>query len=141
VVIRGAQEGWAPSKLRSELFDRFGEANRDWRRIAITEQNEAAGQGFIASQKPGTKVKRFEMADACAWCRAIHERVMTVVAPQKADKDGETEVWLGKTNVGRSAAPRKRLEDGRLVERPADERWWVAAGTQHPHCRGFWLTA
>jgi hypothetical protein len=25
-----------------------------------------------------------------------------------------------------------------LIERTAAERWWIPAGTVHPHCRGIW---
>jgi hypothetical protein len=24
------------------------------------------------------------------------------------------------------------------MERTPEERWWVPAGTVHPHCRGIW---
>ena len=58
--------------------------------------------------------------------------------PGDADKDGTTEVWAGKTNVGRSASPNKRVE-GELVPRVKSELWWAAAGVQHPHCRGTWV--
>ncbi len=61
-----------------------------------------------------------------------------VVSPAKEDKDGWSEVWVGKTNAGRSAAPRKRVGD-ELVERTESELWWPAAGTQHPNCRGTWM--
>lgn len=124
--------------LESELLDEFGLLNRDWRRIAVTEAGEAQAQGYVAEQKPGTKIQRVERyKNACNWCRKIDGAVVTVVSPSKADKDGETEVWPGKTNIGRSAAPRKRVGDV-LVQREPEERYWIAAGTQHPHCRGSW---
>ena len=28
---------------------------------------------------------------------------------------------------------------GVLVERESHELWWIAAGVQHPHCRGRWV--
>jgi hypothetical protein len=129
----------AAEALQSKILDAFGTLNRDWRRIAVTEAGENAGQGFVAAQPPGTRIKRVEQyRGACSYCRSIDGRIMTVVAADKADKDGETEVWLGKTNRGRSASPRKRL-GGELVEREPEERFWVAAGTMHPHCRGAWV--
>ena len=125
--------------LQSRLLDEFGTMNRDWRRIAVTEAGENRNQGVIASLAPGARVKRIERyGGACAFCRSIDGKVMTVVAADALEKDGETQVWPGKTNVGRLAAPRRR-EGGRLVERAAEQRWWVPAGTVHPHCRGGWV--
>jgi len=126
------------SSLQSQLFDAFSTLNRDWRRIAVTEAGENANQGFIASLAPGTKVRRMEhYRGACPYCKKIHGRILTVVAPTVRKKDGETQVWIGKNNIGRAAAPRKRVGN-ELVERHATERWWVPAGTVHPHCRGMW---
>lgn len=125
--------------LRTELRDAFAPLNRDWRRIAITEATEALGQGFIAAQQPGARVKRVEQyRNACTWCRKIDGLVLRVVDPDTPEKDGETEVWVGKSNVGRSSAPRKRVGNV-LVEREPAEMWWPSAGAQHPHCRGRWL--
>jgi hypothetical protein len=127
------------SSLETKLLDEFGTLNRDWRRVAVTEAVEAQNQGYIASVPRGTRVKRVEQyRSACSWCRKIDGLVMTVVDPADPDKDGESQVWVGKTNVGRSAAPRKRLGD-LLIEREPEERWWPAAGAQHPHCRGRWV--
>lgn len=125
--------------LQSDLLDAMGEMNRDWRRIAVTEAGENQNQGYVASLVAGTKVRRLEQyRGACPFCRKIDGKVMEVVAPGAPDKDGETQIWVGKTNVGRSAAPRKR-QGGVLIERQPDEMYWVAAGVQHPHCRGSWL--
>lgn len=136
----GQTEGqW--THMRQRLFDEFGQLNRDFRRIAVTEAGEACNTGFVAAQRPGSKVRRQEAyRGACAFCKSINGKVMTVVEPGKADKNGDTEVWIGKTNIGRSAAPRMR-QGGEMVERPSAERWWVAAGVQHPHCRGSWVVA
>jgi len=126
--------------LWTRLFDQFGEMNRDWRRIAITEAGENANQGMIASLPEGARVKRIEQyANACPFCRKIDGKVMTVVPADHPEKDGDTMVWAGKTNIGRSAAPRKKTMEG-LVDRLPSEMWWIAAGTQHPHCRGRWVT-
>lgn len=136
-MILGHKEG-VPERLRMRLFDTFGQLNRDWRRIAITETGEATNTGFVAAMKPGSRVRRVEAYEgACDFCHSINGRVFTVVAPDHEPKDGDREVWVGKTNVGRSASPRKRV-GGALVEREPHELWWVAAGTQHPHCRGAW---
>jgi hypothetical protein len=131
--------GNVEGSLEQKLFDEFSEFNRDWRRIAVTEGTEMVNQGMVAAVPEGTKLKRLEMyAGACAWCQKIDGKIYTVVDPSKPDKDGETEVWAGKTNVGRSAAPRKKTADG-LVDRTKEERYWCAAGAQHPNCRGRFI--
>lgn len=129
-----------PSRaLQTELADAFATLNRDWRRIAITEAGNNALLGLIASLKPGTQVRRVEQyANACPSCRKIDGRVMTVVMPEKPNKNPDTEIWVGKDNYGRSSAPRKRVGN-ELIPRSKDELWWVAAGLMHPNCRGRWL--
>ncbi len=125
-------------QLEKDLFDAFQTANRDWRRIAVTEAGEMANQGVIASLKPGARVRRIEMyRGACAFCRRIDGMEFEVVDPAMPNKDGWKQVWVGKTNVGRSASPKKRL-GSELVDRDGEELWWPAAGLQHPHCRGTW---
>jgi hypothetical protein len=129
----------AASSLETRLLDEFGTMNRDWRRIAVTEAGENMNQGMIASLKPGTRVKRVEKyRGACAFCRSIDGKIMLVVAPGDADKDGAKQVWVGKTNLGRSASPRRRV-GGELVDREPHEMWWIPAGTVHPNCRGVWI--
>jgi len=131
-------ESATTAKLQQTLFDKYGDMNRDWRRIALTETGEMSMQGFIASTAVGRKVRRLEMyKGACPFCEKIHGTVMTVVDADKPDKDGKTEVWTGKTNIGRSSSPNKRTENG-LTPRMEHELWWIAAGVQHPHCRGSW---
>lgn len=125
--------------LQTRLFDQFGEMNRDWRRIAVTEAGECQLNGYIAALPPGTKIKRVERyANACSFCRKLDGKVVTVVSPDEKYKDGENAVWVGKGNVGRSASPRKRVGNV-LVPRTPDEMWWIPAGTAHPHCRGRWV--
>lgn len=125
--------------LQTKLFDNFSLQNRDWRRVALTESTEALNQGFVASQEPGQRLKRVEQyRGVCAWCAKIDGRVMTVVDPADPDKDGENSIWVGKTNLGRSVAPRKRIGD-LLVERETHEKYWISVGAQHPNCRGRWV--
>lgn len=126
--------------LQSKLLDEFGTLNRDWRRIAMTEAAENSNQGFIASLPVGTTVKRLEQyRGACGFCRKMDGREFVVVRPDKKFKDPQKEIWVGKTNVGRSASPMRRV-NGALVPRDPSELWWPAAGTFHPHCRGRWIT-
>lgn len=125
--------------LQTVLFDMFSDLNRDWRRIAVTEAGEMQTQGFIASLPEGAVVKRIEQyGDACAFCKKIHERKATVVSADAPDKDGTTQIWVGKNNVGRSASPRKRV-GGQLIPREEHELYWLPAGLAHPHCRGRWV--
>lgn len=137
-ILLGQRQG-TTAHLKTALFDAFGTLNRDFRRIAVTEAGEAQGQGFIAATAHGQRVRRLEAYQgACDWCRSINGKVFTVVDPAAPEKNGDTEVWVGKTNVGRSASPRKRV-GGELIDRESEELWWVASGTQHPHCRGNWI--
>ena len=127
-----------PQALTQKLFDAFGQANLDWRRIAVTEAGEMHNQGLVASIEPGARVRRLEAySGACPFCKRLDGRIFNVTTADDPAKDGQRDVWPGKTNQGRSASPFKR-ENGVLVERPESERWWPAAGTQHPHCRGQW---
>lgn len=134
-----AAPGAPSSSLQSKLFDRFAEANRDWRRIAITEAGEAQLQGYVASVAPGTRLRRVEQyRGACGFCAKIDGTVVEVTTADDPDKNGDTQIWPGKNNVGRSAAPRKRVGN-LLVEREPDELWWIPAGLAHPNCRGRWV--
>ena len=137
-LFAGDAAGTAES-LESKLLDTFGDLNRDWRRIALTEAAENAGNALIASLPAGSRVRRIEVyATACPYCKKIHGTELTVADPGKARYlDGEKFVWVGKSNIGRSASPRKRV-GGALVERLPAERWWIPAGPVHPNCRGFW---
>lgn len=136
--VLGMKQG-QHTALRQRLFDGFGQLNRDFRRIAVTEAGESFNQGFIAAQKPGQKVRRQEAyRGVCPFCKSINGMVFTVVDPTETRKNGETDVWVGKTNIGRSASPRKRT-GMTMAERAPSEMWWPAAGVMHPHCRGSWV--
>lgn len=136
---RASQGDAAMPPLEQSLRDKFGAMNRDWRRIAVTEVGETANQGLIASLAPGARVRRMERyRGVCAFCAKWNGRIFDVVAADAPDKDGQTQVWPGKTNVGRSASPYMRA-GGALVKRSPEEMWWPAAGLFHPNCRGRWV--
>lgn len=139
-TVLGERDG-GDDMLRDRLFQEFATLNRDMRRIAVTETAEAHNTGYVAGHAPGTRITRIEAyRGACDWCRSISGKTFTVVDPANPQRNGERDVWVGKANTGRSASPKMR-EGGALVERAPDQRWWVAAGVQHPHCRGRWVMA
>ena len=141
-IMQHAEEkmlGATGEALQTRLFDAFGQLNRDWRRIAVTEATDCQLNGFVASQKPGTKIKRVEQyQNACSFCRKIDGKIVTVVSPDHPDKDWDNTVWIGKNNVGRSASPRKRVGNV-LVPREDAEMWKIPSGAAHPHCRGRYV--
>lgn len=143
-IVRHAEEqmfspGGAGESLESRLLGIFGDMNRDWRRIAITEAGNMAMLGMIATFKPGSKVRRVEQyGGVCSHCKAIHGRIMTIVPPDHPNKDPENHIWIGKDNYGRSSAKNKRVGGG-LVPREKHELWWIPAGLMHPNCRGRWV--
>lgn len=144
IVLEHVQAGIIGQKqgdwryLSTRLFDVFSNQNRDMRRVAVTETGEIQNQGYILAKPLGQQVRRQEAyRGACDWCQFINGQVFTVVSPTAMGKDGATQVWAGKTNVGRSASSRMRVGNA-LVDRSADEIWWPAAGLQHPNCRGSW---
>ncbi|HEX7906779.1 MAG TPA: hypothetical protein VF534_01620 [Paraburkholderia sp.] len=125
--------------LQETLADEFATLNRDWRRIAVTEAGENLNQGYVSSMPIGSKLQRVEQyRNACSFCRKIDGVVAEVVSSDDPNKDGNTQIWPGKNNVGRSSAPRKRV-GGILVHREPEEMWWLPAGLAHPHCRGRWV--
>lgn len=136
--VLGQKEGTVQA-LGQRLFDSFGGLNLDFYEIARFEMGECSNQGFVAAQAPGAKVRRVEAYHgACKFCRSIDGKVFEVVSPAAPEKDGEKQVWLGKTNICRSASLRKKV-NGVMIDRPESEMWWPAAGLQHSDCRGLWL--
>ena len=135
--VLGQKEG-QQTALSTRLFDDFGVLNRDMRRIAVTEAGDVTNNAYIASRPIGAKVRRREAyKGACDFCRSINGQVYRIVSADAPEKNGAEEVWVGKSNIGRSASPNRR-QGGALVPRESAEMWWCAAGVQHPHCRGSW---
>jgi hypothetical protein len=63
----------------------------------------------------------------------MYRRTFKIVAVDAPKKDGQKEVWPGKSNVGRSASPYRK--DG--TERKPDELWWPCIPA-HPNCCCTW---
>lgn len=106
-------------ELKQKLLDNLGEANRDWRRIALTELTDVMANGYLASLPDGARVMGQGSANACPHCmRLIIGKKFT---KQDTPGDPETTVWVGKSNVGRKAAS-----------------YWPTI-PMHPHCRCRWV--
>jgi hypothetical protein len=136
-ILEAIKERVRPQELESRLFDVFGEMNRDWRRIAETEIGNNVNNGFIISEMeqeedPEADIFMIGIAspNACPWCRAKIDNQVVILLEGPPEEGGDqvtvegkvyTAIWPGKSNVGR-----KRTN------------WWIASGTQHPHCRCCW---
>ena len=133
-IIGGVKERKSMGAISQDLFDRFGNMNRDWGRILETEIMEASNNAFlhetVTSAKPGEAVyfERIEMHDdhVCSFCEKIRGMVvrwsdLPLQNENIDDKHAEKAIWEGKTNVGRKA-----------------KDYWVPAAQVHPWCRGSW---
>jgi hypothetical protein len=97
----------------------------------LCEISELKLQGFIWALPYGTVVQRQEDSGGCHFCRNIDGAVLTVVAPDKPDKDRWHEVWLGKTNRDFDNVPESYFENVRHFKE-------VPAGNIFPHFRAKW---
>lgn len=159
MVIESIQNKEHPHRLASRMFDEMAIGddavlNRDWERIAITETNRSANDAIIAGHADGEYVLGNSHVDACQYCmRYIDKKVYKVTThpPENPSnyKPGsskyielanrwDTEIWVGKSNMGRSLAAKRRTPKG-LVPRKHHE-----LGTPviplHPTCRCRWST-
>lgn len=120
-------------QLEMELFDKFGDLNRDWRRIASTEIANNVNNGILLSEEE-TRVggepifmKGISMENACKYCVALVKDKVVVLTkgPVKGGSvkiDGKKyiAIWPGKTNYGR------------------DTQHYIATTPIHPNCRCSW---
>ncbi len=133
-IIDGVKGRSSKTEIAQDLFNRFGDLNRDWGRIAETETVESFNNAFLketaAMAEPGEKVyfRRVEMRDdyVCSFCEKIRGEVALYVnSPLSDDKIedpvAKVAIWEGKNNIGRKA-----------------KNYWMPAGTVHPWCRGSW---
>ena len=126
--------------------------NYDWERIAVTETNTAANNAVLASMKPDEYVIGNSHVDACPSCmKYINNKVYKVTddpppdpmslksgskAYEKALTRWENEVWVGKSNYGRSVSPKKRTPEGLTPRDPAEMS--MPTLSMHPQCRCRW---
>jgi hypothetical protein len=131
-LVESRQAGEGPGKLERRLFDKFSILNRDWRAIALTESAMAVQNGILASVDPadGWMADWSSAPSACPYCLAQHHRSFRVVAPDDPRRNGDTDLWVGKNNIGRSAH-RYSTKLGRYRDRV--EMWWPCIPC-HPWC-------
>lgn len=152
-IINGLMNRTPPRALANQMFNKLGAGddsllNRDWERVAITETNRSANDGFIAGKANGEYVIGNSHPDACPYCmKLIHHKIYRVTTHPPKDysdlgpkskgyqslaKRWENEIWVGKSNINRSLATRKRV-GGKLIPRGHHE---MAAATipLHPTC-------
>jgi len=131
-LVESRQAGEGPGKLASRMFDTFGDLNRDWRRLALTESAMAVQNGILASVDPadGWMADWSAAPNACPYCLAQHHRSFRVVAADDPKRNGDTDLWPGKNNIGRSAH-RYSTKLGRYRDRV--EMFWPCVPA-HPNC-------
>lgn len=124
LVMQAKKERWNAAKLSQALFDKFGDHNRDWRRVAITELAFATNDAYLSGCSEGDTLIGMGAVGACKHCeKLIIGKMVTFRSkpPENFSFSTDTkEVWVGKTNYG-----------NRVVE-------YVAAIPLHPHCRCRW---
>lgn len=134
VFLNGIKERKTKGEIAQDLFDKFGDLNRDWKRIVETETNDAMNNAMMVSERTITPegvplyFQRMEIIDGvtCAHCKKINGLVArwsdVPLDDEKIDDPyAKIAIWEGKSRVGMKASEE-----------------WVAAGSQHPYCRGLW---
>jgi hypothetical protein len=113
----------------------FGYLNRDWRRVALTETAMSAASGKLAqvAGMEGWEAIWTGTPNACPFCSRMYGRSFKIVSADKEPKDGDKEVWPGKSNIGRSVS--LFTKDGRKREK--GELWWPCIPA-HPNCCCSW---
>lgn len=120
LVVRAKKERWSAQRLAQELYDLYGEQNRDWRRVAITELAMAENDAYLSGVEEGETVVGMSAAGACKYCVQLITSKTFIVThdPEKmTEQYGYTHVWPGKTNFGRRVS-----------------EYWPCIPL-HPHCR------
>jgi hypothetical protein len=124
MVLRAQKERWTPQKLAQELFDLYGEQNRDWRRVAITELSMATNDAYLSGLEEGEQVVGMGAEGACKHCKQYVIGKQFTVLRKPPDKETHAtdmkHVWAGKSNFGRRVAE------------------FVPCVPMHPNCRCRW---
>lgn len=108
MVIQAKRERWSSQQLASKLFDKFGDHNRDWRRVAITELSFATNDAYLSGIEEGETVIGMGAENACKHCKqyVIGKTFEVTHNPPSEDTyHGDMkQVWAGKSNYGRRVA-------------------------------------
>lgn len=159
-IIEARKQRRGASETALDLFhkvtDTDSNLNRDWKRVAISEANDATANGFLAGCKPGEQVKGVSQPDACIVCKKIIDgKVYTVRSAPPEDYSRlrpeskkynqiaeiwNTHVWVGKSNNNRSISPRQRIAPGKYRDRDHHELVTPTIKV-HPNCRCYWEKA
>lgn len=156
-VIEARFEGRSHEELALDLFhevtDTDRNLNRDWRRVSITEASSCTSNGFIEACNEGEKVIGVSQPGACEYCMdKINGKVYTVRKNPPPDyrnldptskeykeiaKIWETQIWFGKTNIGRSSSLKKKSSNGDYELRDHHDQWMPTIPA-HPFGRCYW---
>lgn len=116
LIIQAQNERWSAQRLAQALFDKFGEQNRDWRRVAITELAMASNDAFVAGCSEGDELWVPPVQDSCNYCKKFIENKSFIVTTN-VDADPLKYIWVGKSNYGRTV------------------KEWIPCVPLHPNCR------
>ncbi len=126
--------------LESSLEQRFGTLNRDWRRIAVTEGQNAIVSGglynIVSDKKPDENAyARWEGPDDDKTSWHCHNKIVGKISlvlpepPKEIDQEYYNDPDLGKISI---IWPGKNYVFNQGVHHKS---WRVVWGSQHPHCR------
>jgi hypothetical protein len=129
-ILNGIRERRGKAQVSQDLFNRLGDLNKDWKRIADTEivnSSNLAGILEEVNQRPaGEKVyfKRYELPGCCDKCAKIDGMIvlwsdLPLDNDRIKDKYAKVAIWEGKPQDKRMTA--------------------IVPGTMHPNCRGGWM--
>lgn len=131
-IIDAIKNKKSTRQLEVDLFDKFADLNRDWRRIAETEIAENLTSGLLLAEEDTREKDEtiymigISAPGACKECeRLIQGKVVVLLKEPNSGKikvKGEEydTIWPGKSNVGRKAGA-----------------YWPCIPL-HPHCRCSW---
>jgi hypothetical protein len=109
MVLQAVNGRWSPQQLAQALYDTFGDQNRDWRRVSVSELAMAVTDGYLAGCAEGTTVWVPPVAGACKYCiKYLEGKTFTVTHnPSKMGNTYKQEmnyIWVGKSNFGRTTS-------------------------------------
>lgn len=109
VVINAVNARLSSQQLAQQLYDMYGDQNRDWRRVAITELAMATNDAYLAGCDEGDTVWVPPVEGACKHCKTYLEGKTFKVThdPSKmgaTHSDEMSYVWPGKSNFGRNVS-------------------------------------